>query len=98
MGSGRAQGSHMDALYVSGREPRGWPSSGARRVRAGFHGALTAARLVLLYFVAGPAALLTTIVTVATVFGLTSTQALVQDFYTYAATSFRAAPAGMIQV
>lgn len=68
------------------------------RVQIGLGWATKAVWGALMCLVMGPAALVVSIWLLTVAFGVTSTQGLVKDLYTYADTSFRAAPTGMIRV
>lgn len=85
----------MDAGYVIG-------ASGRPLWRGRVLAALDLVRVSLwraaLCLVIGPAVIAATLWTLAVLFGATSTHQAVQDLYTYADTSFRAAPAGMVRV
>ena len=75
-----------------------WQRTGPRRALAGVNGALTALWLALLCFVVLPAALVATFFAAEVAFGITTPKETVQDFYSYADASFRAAPTGLMQV
>lgn len=88
----------MDVFLVIESQRPWWQRTGPRRALAGINGALTALWLALLCFVVLPAALVASFFAAEVAFGITTPRETVQDFYSYADASFRAAPAGMMQV
>ena len=71
---------------------------GWERVRTVLSWATVAVWRALMCLVMIPAALAVSYWMLSVAFGVTSSQGLVKDFYTYADTSLRAAPTGMIRV